>query len=41
MYVEEGVLFKGALCERAHMSSPYSVTIGVVIHGNYRTAMQI
>lgn len=41
MYVEEGALFKRALCERAHMSSPYSVTFGVVVHGNCRTAMQI
>lgn len=40
MYVEEAVLFTVGLCERAHMSSPYSVTFGVVIHGNYRTAMQ-
>lgn len=40
MYVEAGVLFNGALCERAHMSSPYSVTFGVVKHGNYRTTMQ-
>lgn len=30
----------GTLCERAHMSSPYVVTFGVVTHGNCRTAMQ-